>query len=149
MDDALYWEAPEYEHIEKDSEWFWVLGVIVASISVAAILLDNVLFGVFVLLAGITLALHARKGPALVRIAITDAGISIGNDLKPYEMLRSFSFDRHLLLLERQALLHSILIVPVAEDMPLDQVRFALMKKMPEKTLKEPLSHRLLQYLVF
>lgn len=148
-EEILYWEVLEYEPSNKDPEWFWVLGVIVASVAVAAILLDNVLFGILVLIAGFIFAYYARRGPALMKVRVTDAGIAVHDRLHHFSDIVSFSIDRDLLIIERRALWHPLLIVPLRHEIPAESVRSFLSAKVPENDHKEPLSHRVMEHLGF
>ncbi|MDP3958347.1 MAG: hypothetical protein Q8Q36_02700 [bacterium] len=148
-EELLYWEVHEYEPSERDPEWFWVLGVIVASVSIAAILLGNIYFGILILLAGIILAYYARRGPSLMKVRVTGAGIMVHDRLHPFGDMVSFSIDRDLLIIERTALWHPLLIIPMGREIPAERVRSFFAAKLPEKEHKEPLSHRVMDRLGF
>ena len=49
----IAWEAPEYYHTDKTADWFWTLGIITVTIVIVSLLLGNILFAIFVLIAAL------------------------------------------------------------------------------------------------
>ncbi len=88
---AFEWEGVEYEYSEKSADWFWALGIIAVAGAVAAVLFANYLLAVLIVVAAIALALHAAKKPPVHKFSLTGEGLVIGNELHPYERMRSFS----------------------------------------------------------
>lgn len=86
----ISWSVAEYEKTTKRKEWFWVLGILTLALVLAALLLKNILFASFILLAGFTLALYAVKKPRIINYSISGRGIKIGENLYLYESLKSF-----------------------------------------------------------
>ena len=60
-DMLISWEVPAYEHRPKTSDWYWALGIIAVSGSVAAFFLGNFLFGVLILVVAYTMGRHGAK----------------------------------------------------------------------------------------
>lgn len=87
----LEWEGREYDHNPKDSDWYWVVGIIAVAGTVASILFDNYLLALLVVIAAATLALHAAKVPPLHRFRLVEQGIMIGDELHLFERMTSFS----------------------------------------------------------
>ncbi len=90
---TLYWEALEHTHPQRGSDWYWVLGIVAGAGAVAAILFGNVLFAVVILLAAMTLAIFATRGPSMIPYTVGPRGIRIGDELYPYSTLESFYLD--------------------------------------------------------
>ena len=63
----LEWRAFEHEHIHKSSDWFWALGIIAIAGAVTAIIFNNILFAIIILVGAFTLSVHAVKKPNLVK----------------------------------------------------------------------------------
>jgi hypothetical protein len=59
--EKLSWSAPEYEEKERSRDWFWALGIIVATSSIAAIIFNDYFFAVLLILSGILLGFFAVK----------------------------------------------------------------------------------------
>lgn len=149
----ITWQIEEYQHTEKGPDWFWALGVIAIAGAALAVIYHDVLFAIFIILAAVMLGIYAAKKPGIIEIAVSDAGIKIGNYFYPYEKIKSFGIDEtpdgnHLILETKRAALP---LVPVALPIALDTVALAalLKTKLPEKPHEEQLSHKLLDKLGF
>ncbi len=87
----LEWEGREYDHNPKDADWYWAVGIIAVAGVLAAILFDNYLLAVLLIIAAAAFALHAAKEPPLHRFRLVEQGIVIGDELHPFERMTSFS----------------------------------------------------------
>jgi len=140
---AISWEAPEHNHNEKGKEWFLALAILVASISVAAYLFDNILFSLLAVVTGGTMALAATKKPRIIPFAVTIRGIVIDDRLYPYSTLKAYHIDEdhlegpRLLVLSKQKIM-PILIIPLPDDY-IDDVEDILREKLEEELIEEPL----------
>src|SRR5258708_5498580 len=85
------WQGTEYEREEKSADWYWALGIIATATAIASALFGNILLAVLILIAAVTIALHATKRSPVHRFALTEHGLVIGNDLHPYNNMHSFS----------------------------------------------------------
>jgi hypothetical protein len=85
------WEGREYDHDPKSADWYWALGIIAVAATIASVLFGNFLFAVLIVIAAITLALHATKEPPIHTFRLVDTGLMIGEDLHPYERMNSFT----------------------------------------------------------
>lgn len=90
------WETPEFVHRPKSANWYWTLALVATAGFLAALLTKNFLFAIFILVAAGVLYLLARRRPETVRVAITERGLLVADNLLPYREARSFCFrDRH------------------------------------------------------
>jgi hypothetical protein len=97
MQRAIFeWEGLEYDHEPKSADWYWAVGIIATAATIAAILFADYLLALLVIVAAITVTLHATKLPSTHRFALTDHGLVIGTDLHRYETMRSFSILEHI-----------------------------------------------------
>lgn len=87
----LEWEGREYDHNPKDSDWYWVVGIIAVAGTIASILFGNYLLALLVIIAAASLALHGAKQPPLHRFRLVEQGIMIGDELHPFARMISFS----------------------------------------------------------
>lgn len=144
----MRWSAYEHEHIERGSDWFWALGIIAVATAVTSILFGNVLFAILIITAAITLAVIARKSPLLAEFEISDDGIRVGDDMHAYEEILSFWVDdtkeRPLLLVDTVKFMYPNLIIPVEIEPNL--VRAYLRERVAEVPMKEPFSHKVLEF---
>lgn len=90
--DALAtWEGREYDHNPKDADWYWALGIISVAGTIATALFGNFLLALLILIAAITVGLHAAKEPSLHQFSLVDTGITIGEEFHPFDTMISFS----------------------------------------------------------
>ncbi len=140
-------------HGKKGSDWFWVLGIVTLAVTIAAILLGNVLFGILIFIAGLVSALHANREPEMIEYAVTTRGIQVGDKMYPYNTLEVFFIDEEnpegpQLLVRSEKLLMPLLVIPVPEEY-LDEIEDILASRLPEEYLEEPLAHKLLEFFGF
>lgn len=148
----LRWSAYEHEHIERDSDWFWALGIIAICAALTSILFSNVLFALVILIAAGTIALIARHPPELHEFEITEKGIRTGPTLHNYANIISFWVETEVgeptLLVDTTAFMAPNLVIPLG-DMNPDEVRAFLSEYTEEVPMQEPLSHKILEIFGF
>lgn len=148
---SLRWSAYEHEHIERGSDWYWALGIVAVSIAITSMLFHDVLFSILILVAAVTLALVSRTPPDLATIEISDRGIRINGRLHRYTEIISFWVDdehpahRPLLLVDTIKFLSPNLIIPIEHIDP-RVVRGFLKERVEERHMKEPVSHKILEF---
>ena len=98
----LTWEAPEYFPKERNSDWFWAVGIISAAIIVTSILLNNLLLAIFFFIATFSIFMYAKRPPEIVKVQITEDGVRVGKTIYPYSMLKGYAIkdEGHVLLLQ-------------------------------------------------
>ncbi len=150
---VVYWEAPEHNHIEKTSDWFWILGIIALAGSIASIMLGNVLFGIVILLAAFAMYVVSHRKPHVIPFEVSGRGVRINQDLYPYATLETYYVDEEnptgpQLLLKSKKLFVPLLILPIPEEY-VDDIEGMLAGRLHEEHLEEPLSHRVLEFFGF
>lgn len=152
METHITWEALEYEHKPRSSDWFWGLGIIAGGGVILTIIFGNVLFGLVIAVGAIALGLHALRHPKVVRCDITDRGIAIDTTLFPYQTLESFWIHERMipnqLVLTSKKVAMPHLVVQLA-DISADEVRNVLSQYLHEVEVHETFSDRLLEALGF
>ena len=147
------WQAPEYEHIPKNADWFWTVGIISLAVFFLALITKNILFGALSLLAGFTVALFGAKKPRRLNFEINPRGVKIENRLYTYGNLKSFwiHYDPPLkkeLSLESKKTLMPYITIPLGEASPND-VRRYLIRFLKEEEHEESLSDAISHFLRF
>jgi len=150
---AVTWEAPEHHHIEKSSDWFWALGILGVAGTVAAIMFGNLLFGILIAIATLTLGMVGAQEPKIIPHAITARGIRLGDQLYPYSTLDSFYIDEDnprgvQLLVKSQRTFMPLLIMPIPEEYQ-EEIEALLETRLEEEELEEPLFHKIMEILGF
>ncbi len=149
---VLRWSAYEHEHTERGSDWYWALGIFAVSAALTSLLLHNVLFAVLILLAAVTIALLARTPPEIARFELSDKGIRVNGRLHRFEQIISFWVDeehphgRPLLLIDTVKFMAPNLIIPI-EGIDPKLVHAYLLERSKEVEMKEPLSHKIFEFL--
>lgn len=150
----ITWSGHEYVHFDKTAEWFWALGLIAISGAVTSLVFGNLLFAVFILIAGFVLALFAARRPSEVTFSITQRGVKVDEKLYPFQSLDSFGIDEFTpnhtpkLVLRSKHTFVPHLIIPL-NGVSVDEVHDFLISFLPEDDHAEPLTHRIMEWLGF
>jgi hypothetical protein len=161
----LNWSAPEYEEKERSKDWFWALGIIVVTSSVAAIIFSDYFFAALLVLSGILLGFFAVKKPDMISYELNDKGLKIGNRLYPYENIKSFwiqveqpkptnqqhlpTIIKPLLFIQSERAFMPIITIPIEEIMAEDIYSVLASKNITEVEMREHISEKILEALVF
>lgn len=156
MDDsikAITWEAPEHHHIDKNSDWFWVLGIIAICGTVAAFFFGNYLFALLILIGAGVMALRAVKPPEIVPFMVGKKGVRVGEKLFTYSALDSYFIDEEdekgpQLLLKAKSMYSPLIVMPIPEEY-MDDIEDILRERLSEEEMQEPLGHKVLEMFGF
>jgi hypothetical protein len=148
----LEWDAHEYEHKERSSDWYWAVGIVAVSGAIASIIFGNVIFALLILLCVFSLTLHINNPPDVIQVMVNEYGITRDDTLYPYHSLHSFWVDEEhphrKVILKSKKLLMPLIVIPLGE-MDGDEVREILLKQLPEEFLSLPFLEKLLEYFGF
>lgn len=64
----IEWQAYNREAQAHGPDWYWAVGIIALSIVVTAVILDNVLFAVLILISTVVLFLRTLQAPRREKI---------------------------------------------------------------------------------
>src|SRR3989338_1749878 len=146
----LRWSAYEHEHVERERDWFWALGIIAVCIALISFLFGDVLFSVLIIVAGLTLGIVAKTPPPLVEFELSDRGIKVGDTMHRYEEIISFWVEDHdvdppLLLVDTTKWMSPNIVIPIRNIDPA-RVRTYLSERTDEVPMKEPFAHKILEF---
>jgi hypothetical protein len=156
--EKLSWSALEYEEKIRSSDWFWALGIIVVTSSIAAIIFGNYFFATLLVLSGILLGFFAVKKPDIVHYELNSKGLLISNRLYPYENIKSFwvqlgasseSNVKPLLFIHTERAFMPIITIPIEEIMAQDIHQIMLDQNIAEVEMKEHPSEKIMEALGF
>jgi hypothetical protein len=85
-----HWTVKEYERYEHSRTWYIVAGVVGVLLIAYALLSQNNIFALIIILFGIVLYLHEMHEPGDVDFAITETGIVLGVKYYRYSELKDF-----------------------------------------------------------
>lgn len=151
----LSWRAPEYVYTEKSADWYWIVGVVSVSFALIAIILNNVIFGILILVSTITLTLYASRPPREIEIELSQTGVKIGagrDGFHPYETLESFWIELdtpHPKLIIKQKQKISMYLTVLLEEMSPEEIEDYLDDHLPKVEHHEPFLEKLLTHLGF
>ena len=150
---TLEWEAHEYEHKERNQDWFWVVGIISFSMAIASVIFGNIIFGLLIIISVFALALFINRPPETVRVTVDEKSITRGKIRYPYATLESYWIDTEhphkKIILKSKKLLMPLIIVPLGNDAPLDELDEILDRFLSREFHSLPLVEQILEYLGF
>ena len=145
------WDVLEFNPENRNTDWYWALGLIAMSLAIISFIFSNVLFGIFIIISGVTLSALAIRKPKLIHYELTSDGLMEGVQFYPYRNIRGYFVedidDGALLLLELDRWLMPIITVPIPENINPEEVSRYLRRFVTEKELKEPHIHYFLEYI--
>ncbi|MDO8728927.1 MAG: hypothetical protein Q7K26_03460 [bacterium] len=149
----MEWDAHEYEHKERSSDWFWAVGILSISIAIASVIFGNIIFGILVLLSAFTLSIFASRPPSILHVTIDEKSVTRGKVRYPYHTLQSFWIDTEhphkKIILRSEKLLMPLIIVPLGDDIDESELHEHLSRFLSEEFHSLPFIERLLEYLGF
>ncbi len=90
--ESLYsWEAWDKPPLERSRWWYITAGIISSGLVVYAVLTQNYLFALIILMLGIIMLVIGLKKPQRVTIHITNLGIVFHNEFYPFKEMKDFS----------------------------------------------------------
>ncbi len=150
--DKISWETVEYLHTEKTNDWYWIVGIVTLSAALIAVILNNVIFAILIVVSAFTLSIFASRRPDVVPATIDKSGVTFGRTRYSYSNIESFwietrdSYPR--LLLKSNKVFMPFVVIHIHED-DADEIKNLLSKYLPEEENTEPLLEKVLIYLGF
>ena len=149
----MEWEAHEYEHKERSPDWFWAVGIISVSVTIAAVIFGNIIFGVLVLIAAFALSMFASRPPQGLHMVVDEKGVTRGKVRYPFSTLKSFWIDTEhphkKILLESEKVLMPLIVVPLGDEVDVDELHENLSLFLSEEFHDLPFVEKILEYLGF
>ena len=150
--EKIQWEAYEYNHKEKSSDWFWAFGILSFSATATAVIFNNVIFAIFITLSAFTLSIYAARKPSLIKIEINGKGIVIGKYFYPYQNIEKFwisekQLDNTLIIKSTKKTLPYI--TTSIQQIDPEEIRDYLSRRIKEEEMNEPFVQMIMEYLGF
>lgn len=153
--EGISWREYEFAHRPKSSDWYWAVGIITIGAVVASIFFNQVILAILIIVASLSLLLHANKAPRLLDYHLTQRGLVIDKTLYPIATIESFWIDEYengvakLIVKSTKKTMVYIIVSLVPEVTP-DEVRhFFFQQNIPEVEHHEPVSQQIMEYLGF
>lgn len=149
----MEWDAHEYEHKERSSDWFWAVGIISVSVAIASVIFGNIIFGILVLVGTFALSIFASRPPSTFHIVVDEKGVSKGRIQYPYSTLHSFWIDtdhpHQKIILRSEKMFMPLIVVPLGEGVNVDELHDNLSQTLTEEFHSLPFVEKILEYLGF
>jgi hypothetical protein len=150
--EPIFWQAYEFEHNEKTTDWFWIAGIIGVTLAIVAVIFSNILFAVLIVIATASIIIFGNKEPHLLDCEINNKGVRIQKTLYPYKNLEAFNVTEGYspkLVLRSTKTLMPLITVPIGNVHPDDIISTLSDVIKHEEDLREPFAHLLMDYLGF
>lgn len=156
--ERLEWTALEYEAKDRDPDWFWALGIIVVTSSLASIIYNNYFFAVLIILAGTLLGFFAKKKPDLINYELNSKGLKIHSRVYPYENIKSFWIQlahpeepdlKNLFFIKSERFYMPGISIPITPDIAERIIDIMIEKNIPEEEMREHPSDKIMDRLGF
>lgn len=157
----IQWEAPEFYHNPKTSDWFWAVGIIAVAAVILCFIYANILLGILIIVGTVGIFLHANRRPPLHEMELNEKGVRVNKRFYPYATLESFWLEEQefehdeygnivfaKLLIKSKKTLMPLIVIPV-EYPDLEEIREFLSIFILEEEHHEPLGQKLIEYLGF
>jgi hypothetical protein len=159
IDEKLSWSALEYEEKERSMDWFWALGIIVITSSIAAIIFGNYFFAVLIILSGALLGFFAIKKPDMVFYELNNLGLKIRNRLYLYENIKSFWIQtgmddgktviKPMFFVKTERLFFPDISIPIENSFAEEIQSIMFIKNIPEEQMREHPAEKIMEILGF
>ena len=149
LEEYTEWNILEHFYYEKTNDWYASVILIAGSLIAVEFLINNFLLITLTFIGTVTFLLLAARRPEIIHVEIRTSGIRAGNLLYSYDSLDGYAIAEHdhetRLLLESNRHIVPLIVIPVPDDMDLEELREELGKYLPEKEIRESLAHLLLE----
>lgn len=146
------WSTLEFEEKERHPDWIWYAGLIAGLVAAVSFFYGNIFFGIFAVIAGVTVIIYAFRSPQMLTISITSQGVTINEELIPFASVRQFWLDeseKHdKLLLLVKTTFFPMVTLPL-DSVSAETVRAALVEHVPEVKMHSSNSDKIFDRLGF
>lgn len=151
--EPFQWQELEYQNKERPQDWYWAIAVITVASSLGAVIFVNIIFALFILLAGGTLILFSLRDPDVITVNIDRRGVAVNDKLYPFNVFDSFWIEERenpsVIILKSEQVYSPLILIPIAEEIDPDEVREYLVEYLDEEEMLVPFSRKILEFLGF
>ncbi len=148
----ISWQAPTHLYTEKNSDWYWGVGIVTLALAAVSFMFGEILTGIFIVVAALALVLHASQPPEIVYHEINDRGLVMKDKLYPFLSLDSFWIPHDInpprLIIKSRKLFMPLIVFYVDEVDP-EEIREIMLKYIAETEHREPFLKGVLEWLGF
>lgn len=148
--EPFQWQELEYQNKERPQDWYWAIAVITVASSLGAVIFVNIIFALFILLAGGTLILFSLRDPDVITVNIDRRGVAVNDKLYPFNVFDSFWIEERenpsVIILKSEQVYSPLILIPIAEEIDPDEVREYLVEYLDEEEMLVPFSRKILEF---
>jgi hypothetical protein len=150
--EPLSWSVLEFEPKDRHPDWLWYVGLVFGIAATIAFYYSNIFFGIFLVIAGVSMILFAKRSPKILTISLGEKELIIAEEHIAYERIKQFWIDEtqkpdKLLLLVKGSFT-PILALPL-DSVSAETVRIEMTKHAPEVLMHESLGIKIADRLGF
>jgi hypothetical protein len=105
------------------------------------------------ILAAVLLLVYSVRKPEIVNFEVSDKDLKIKDEVYLYSDMVNFWIDKKhphkRLLINTNKLLAPLVDIPLPDEVNEEAIKNLLSEKVKEEEIKEPVSHRIMEYLGF
>ena len=158
---VLKWQALEYEERERNSDWFWALGIIAITSALTAIIYGNYFFAFFILLSGALLWFFANRPPEIITYELTSKGLKIRDRIYLYENIKAFWVQvahegnpdhaglKPTFFVKTERFFMPMLSFPIENNLAREIHDIMTSQNIPEEEMREHASEKVMEFLGF
>ncbi|MDD5290549.1 MAG: hypothetical protein PHZ04_00330 [Patescibacteria group bacterium] len=131
------WQVPEYDKHEKGKNWYIFYSLLAFLLIIYSFFSGNFLFAVIIIIAAVVIVLRDGQEPDLVKISLTEEGVTVGKKFHDYDEFKNFSIvykpqqEIKNLYFEFNSAIRPRLSIPLRKMNPL-LIRKSLLRYLPE-----------------
>ncbi|MFA5841422.1 MAG: hypothetical protein WC835_00445 [Candidatus Paceibacterota bacterium] len=146
------WRGYEYEYREKTRDWYWALVIVSIAVAIAAIIFQNYLFAVLIIVSAFSVAVHSYQPPEEKEFRIDERGIKIGKKLYTYQNIESFWINDKMqppqLFFKLKRPILPLIIIPIGTANS-EKIKEILFNNLHEEEHAVPISESIMDFLGF
>lgn len=157
--ETITWTAPEHDYREHTPDWYWAVGILIVALSIAFVIVGNILLSIIIILGVGMLLVHAKRKPPILDGELSEYGIRFGRLSFRWDSLESFSIldlplekngpSNYKLVLVSNKKFTPYIMIPLGDKPPHEDIVTALQHMLPEEEHPEPIPHRLMRLMGF
>lgn len=146
--ESLEWHAPLYHHNQKGASWYTTIILVSLVVFGISYYVGNILFGLFVLIAGGAFIILGKTDPGIARFKIDERGVIVKNTLYPFSELDSFWVEHNTLYIKTDKTLSPHVVLPLG-DIPTEDVVAFLEEYLPKEEYERNIIDSIAEYINF
>lgn len=150
---SMSWTTLETSYRKKSRDWYFLLWTIALAGAAIATILDNLLFGILLVISAFVLSIYAAQRPKEVKVTVSRKGIRVGDVAFPFSSLSLFAIAEEqiptYLLLQSKKPLSPLHTIPITEEVDIDTLREFLLMFIDEGDMETPIYQQLMDRIGF